>query len=146
LHQALKDAGYPFWDPDDVQGGAEKQRIAHQALGADVYLMSANAIALTGEIVSLDGIGNRVAALSFGPKMVILIAGMNKVEPTLEAAITRAKTKAAPLILLAFKQDYGSYEELAAAAENAYSQMVITRMSPFKGRLKVILVGEDLGY
>ncbi len=65
-------------------------------MSADSYLMSANAISVTGDIVNLDGIGNRVAALSFNLKNVIVIAGLNKVEPTLDVAILRAKTYAAP--------------------------------------------------
>ena len=146
LHSALKTNGYNFLDPDDVQGGEAKKKVAQQALSADYYFMSANAISITGEIVNLDGIGNRVAALSFGPQNVIIIAGLNKVEPNLEAAIFRAKAFAAPLTLLLFKQDYGSFDALSEAAEKAYSQLVITKMSTFKGRIKVILVGENLGF
>lgn len=146
LQSKLKNEGYHFLDPDDAQGGKAKEKSAREALAADFYLMSANGIAMTGEIVNLDGIGNRVAALSFGPKNVIIIAGINKVEPTLEAAILRAKTIAAPEILLAFKQDYASYDDLLAATEKSYSQLVVTHMSMFKGRIKVILVGEALGF
>jgi L-lactate utilization protein LutB len=146
LQNELKNKGFNFLNPDDAQGGKAKENAAHQALNADYYLMSANAISASGEIVNLDGIGNRVAALSFGPKNVLIIAGINKVEPNLDTAILRAKTYAAPLTLLLFKQDYTSYDELCEAAEKAWSQLVITSMSTFKGRIKVILVGEDLGF
>jgi L-lactate utilization protein LutB len=146
LHEVLKTEGYNFLDPDDAQGGAAKAEIAHQAMNADYYLMSANAIAVTGEIVNLDGIGNRVAALGFGPKNVIIIAGLNKVTPTLEAAIERAKTVAAPHTLLLFNQEYPSYDLLLEAAEKSYSHLVVTGMSVLKGRIKVLIVGENLGY
>ncbi|MEN6348717.1 MAG: lactate utilization protein [Syntrophomonas sp.] len=146
LRAALKKERYKFLDPDDAQGGPAKEEIAHQALSADYYLMSSNAISATGELVNADGIGNRVASLIFGPKHVIVIAGMNKVEPNLDAAILRVKKYAAPLILLLFKQDYASFDELSEAADGAYSHLVITRMSTFKNRIKVILVGESLGY
>jgi L-lactate utilization protein LutB len=146
LREVIKKEGYAFLDPDEAQGGAAKADVARQALLADVYLMSANAISVTGEIVNLDGIGNRVAALGFGPKMVIIIAGLNKVTPTLEGAIERAKTIAAPQTLLLFKQDYPSYDALREAAENAYSHMVVTGMSIIKGRIKVLLVRENLGF
>lgn len=146
LHKSLKAEGYTFLDPEDVQGGLAKAKIAHQALDVDFYLMGVNAISVTGEIVNLDGIGNRAAALSFGPKNVILFAGLNKVVPDLESAILRAKNVAAPLTMLYFKQDYASYDELIEAADKAISQMVVTRMSVFKGRIKVILVGESLGF
>ncbi len=143
---ALNQGGYNFLDPNAVQGGKAKQEVAHQALSADYYLMSSNAISAAGELVNLDGIGNRVAALAFGPKNVIVIAGLNKVAPNLDAAILRAKTYAAPLTLLIFKRDYASWDELSKAAEGAYSHLVVTGMSTTKGRIKVILVGESLGF
>ncbi|HEY5585314.1 MAG TPA: lactate utilization protein [Ruminiclostridium sp.] len=146
LHVALKKEGYNFLDPDDAQGAKAKDIVAHQALGADYFLMSSNAISVTGELVNIDGYGNRVASLIFGPKNVIVIAGLNKVEPNLEAAILRAKNYAAQNTLLIFKQDYSSFDELSKVAEGACSQLVITGMSMTKGRIKVILVGECLGF
>ena len=146
LRAALKSGGYDFWDPDDAQGAAAKEEVARRALGADYYLMSANAIAATGELVNIDGYGNRVASLIFGPKNVIVVAGINKVAPSLDAALLRAKTRAAPITLLIFRQDYSSYDELSQAAESACAQLVVTGMSMTPGRIKVILVGESLGY
>lgn len=146
LRTALKSRGYNFLDPDDAQSGLAKEKIAHQALSTDYYLMSSNAISATGELVNLDGIGNRVAALAFGPKYVIVIAGLNKVAPNLEAAILRAKTLAAPHTVMLFKQDYASFDELSQDSAEAWSHLVITSKSTFKGRIKVILVGESLGY
>ena len=108
--------------------------------------MSSNAIAATGELVNADGYGNRVAALIFGPKNVIVIAGINKVEPSLDAAILRTKNYTASMIMLKFKQDYSSFDELSEAAEMAGSHLVITSKSAVKGRIKVILVGESLGF
>jgi L-lactate utilization protein LutB len=143
---ALKSRGYNFLDPNDAQGGRAKAEIAHRALTADYYLMGANAITAAGELVNLDGIGNRVASLTFGPKHVIVVAGINKVQPDLDAAILRAKKRAAPLIMLKFKQDYPSLEELNRAAEAAIGHLVVTSMSTFPGRIKVILIGERLGY
>jgi hypothetical protein len=146
LHAALKNEGYNFLDPDDVQGGLAKDKVAHQALSSDYYLMSSNAISVTGELVNIDGYGNRVASLIFGPKNVIVIAGLNKVAPNLDAAILRAKNYAAQNTLLIFKRDYSSFDELYKVAEDACSQLVITSMSMIKGRIKVILVGECLGF
>jgi len=144
---ALHSHGCTYLDPNSVQGGKAMDAIAHEALGADYYLMSANAITYNGEIVNADGYGNRVAALIFGPGRVIIIAGMNKVVPTLEDAIRRVKTQAAPQILLKFRPDgYASYGELSAASEMAMSHLVITSMSTNKERIKVILVGERVGF
>jgi L-lactate utilization protein LutB len=146
LHAALKNEGYNFLDPDGAQGGLAKDKVAHQALRADYYLMSSNAISVTGELVNIDGYGNRVASLIFGPKNVIVIAGLNKVAPNLDAAILRAKNYAAQNTLLIFKKDYASFDELSKVAADACSQLVITSMSMTKGRIKVILVGESLGF
>jgi len=98
--EALTSGDYRFLDPNAAAGATEKEKIAHDALNADYYLMSANAISMTGELVNADGIGNRVAALAFGPKHVVIIAGMNKVETNLESAIMRVKTQAAQKCLL----------------------------------------------
>lgn len=146
LDEALKNGPYHFLDPNGVQGAAAKDGVAHQALGSDYYIMSSNAITEAGELVNSDGYGNRVAALIFGPKHVIIIAGLNKVEPDLESAVRRVKTYAASNILLRFKQDYPSYDELIRTAEKSCSQLVITSMSAIKGRIKVVLVAENLGY
>jgi hypothetical protein len=146
LHEALGAGNYRYLDPLGAKGGQEKERIAHEALAADWYLMSANAISATGELVNIDGIGNRGAALCFGPGHVLVIAGMNKVEPDLEAAICRAKKRAAPMVLLLWSQDYASFDALSKAAGEACGQMVITRMAVAKGRISVILVGEPLGF
>lgn len=145
LKDALRNEGYNFLDPAEPKEVKEKEQAARQALTTDYFLMSSNAIAATGELVNIDGIGNRVAALCFGPKNVIIVAGLNKVEPNLDAAILRVKNYAAKMVVLRYKQDYSSYEELAQAAEGGCSQLVITSKSMFKGRIKVILVGESLG-
>ena len=146
IKPALKSDGYNFLDPDDAQGGKAKDAVAHQALASDYFLMSANAISLTGELVNLDGYGNRTASLIFGPKNVIVVAGINKVAPNLEAAILRAKSCAAPLTFLIFNQEYSSFDDLSKDAAEACSQLVITNYSVVKGRIKVFLVGENLGY
>ena len=144
----LKNGGYNILDPSDrSKGGVEMDRIAHEALSADYFLMSSNAIAATGELVNVDGIGNRVASLIYGPKNVIVIAGINKVEQNLDQAILRAKNKAASLVLLSYIQnEILSFDELLNKAHGTVSQLVITTMSIFKDRIKVILVGESLGY
>ena len=74
--------------------GLERRR---QGMIADFMIASSNAITLDGKLVNLDGMGNRVAAMSFGPKKVILMVGMNKVAPDLESAMARVKHYAAPV-------------------------------------------------
>ena len=146
LIDALKNNGYNFLDPNGVTDAKEMDNIAHQALGADYFLMGANAITESGELVNADGYGNRVSALIFGPKNVIIIAGVNKVEPDLDAAILRVKRTAARMIILKFTKDNPGFDQVDKAAEAAVSQLVITSKSVVKGRIKVILVGESLGF
>ncbi|MDR2514194.1 MAG: lactate utilization protein [Christensenellaceae bacterium] len=144
LRAALR--GRRLLDPDEGVGGAEKEKIARQAMAADCYFMGANAIALSGELVNIDGYGNRVSALIFGPSRVVVIAGVNKIEQSLESAVFRAKTVAAQKTLLLFKKDYASFDELRLAADGARGQTVITERAALPGRIFVILVGEALGF
>jgi hypothetical protein len=75
LLDSLRNGRYNILDTSDTgKGAAELNRIAHQALNSDYYFMSSNAISATGELVNIDGIGNRVASLIYGPKNVIVIA------------------------------------------------------------------------
>ncbi len=146
LIHALRAGGYRFLDPFAPPTGKEKEEIARKALNASYYFMGCNAIAQTGELVNADGIGNRLAALAFGPGNVVIVAGMNKVEPTLESAIRRVKTRAAQMILLQFKPDFADFDSLAAAAESACGHLMVTERPAAKGRIRVLLVGEPLGY
>ena len=147
LLEALKTGEYNVLDASDrSKGGDEMNRIAHEALNSDYYFLSANAISASGELINMDGIGNRVAALIYGPKNVIVIAGINKVELNLDLAINRAKTIAASLGVLGYDKNVSTFEELLDKAQGISSQLVITTMSVFKDRIKVILIGEPLGY
>ncbi|HEX3032265.1 MAG TPA: lactate utilization protein [Bacillota bacterium] len=71
--------------------------IRHRQLSSDVFLTSANAVTQQGSIVNTDGVGNRVAAMLFGPKRVVIVIGTNKIVPDVEAAYDRIKAIAAPL-------------------------------------------------
>ena len=146
IREAMTNAKYRVLDPNAVTGAMEMDKIAHQALSADYFLMSSNAITEQGELVNADGYGNRVSALIFGPKNVIVVAGMNKLTPDLEMAIARVKNYTARMILLKFKKDYPDFDTLDSVAKEAVSQLVITSRSTVKGRIKVILVGESLGF
>ena len=136
-------------DRDLVSTPEEKQAIYLRAFSSDVYLTSANAISEDGVIVNIDGNGNRVAAITWGPKKVIFVIGLNKVEQNVEAALSRARGTAAPTNAARFDiktpcQQYG-------VCHNCNSQQSICnyihflRNSP-NGRHVVVLVGENLGY
>lgn len=111
--------------------------------------MSTNAVSQNGQLVNIDGTGNRVAALCFGPKEVIVVAGMNKVAGSLEEAYSRARKFAAPVNAQRFDFETPCSKTGMCAdclsPQCICSQMVVTRRTS-GGRIKVILVGEDLGF
>ncbi|MDE6012518.1 MAG: lactate utilization protein [Prevotella sp.] len=84
-------------DRDTVETPEEKEQMYLNAFTADVYLTSANALSEDGVIVNIDGNGNRVAAITWGPKKVIFVIGLNKVAQTVEAALIRARSTASPV-------------------------------------------------
>ena len=101
-------------------------------------------------MVNIDGFGNRVAAMIFGPKQVIVVSGMNKVEKTIMDAANRARTIAAPANTMRFPNyktlcsETGSCED-CLSPDSVCTFIVRTRLCKPKGRIKVILIGKDLG-
>ncbi len=128
----------------------EVSEICHKALSCDCYFMSTNAISMDGQLVNTDGTGNRIAALIYGPENVIIIAGMNKVAATLEDARTRVQAQATPPNCLRLNRKTPC--AATGVCHDCFgddcicSHTVITRRSAVKGRIKIILVGEELGY
>ncbi len=135
--------------PIDRERAADRQKAMRDCLLADVFVTGANAISLDGQMVNIDGMGNRVAAIVYGPEKVLVIAGMNKVCDTLEDAIIRARTVAAPMN----EQRFLGNTPCAATGVCAdckseqciCNQILITRHCRPAGRIQFILVGEELG-
>lgn len=149
LMDAVRNGNYCAIDRDTCKTPEERAQNAKECMFCDVYLTGANALSLDGQMVSIDGTGNRVAAMIFGPKKVLVIAGMNKVEDTLEAAMTRARTVAAPMNQQRFHNQVpcdatGTCAD-CKSAECICNQIVITRHCRPAGRIKFIIVGEELG-
>ncbi|MDR0869534.1 MAG: lactate utilization protein [Planctomycetaceae bacterium] len=151
LSQKIKDAGFAVLDRDTAKTPEEKADITRRALLCDTYLAGINAVSEDGQLVNIDGNGNRIAAISFGPKSVILVAGMNKVVKTLDDALSRARNLAAPLNVQRFPDlqtpcaATGSCAD-CLSAQSICSYIVTTRLCKPAGRIKVILAGEPLGY
>ena len=128
----------------------EGLELRRQGLIADVMIASTNAITLDGRLVNLDGIGNRVAAMAYGPKKVILVVGINKVAPDLESAMARVKHYAAPVNAIRFGVKTPCIE--TGLCQNCRSvQRICNIWSTIEGhmikdRIHVKLVGEFLGY
>lgn len=137
-------------DRDTAKTPEERKELLRKALLCDTFIMGTNAATEDGQLYNIDGTGNRVAALIFGPKQVVVIVGMNKVEPTLEAAITRARSVASPMNMQRFsKKTPCAITGMCAdclSPDSICNQMVRTRRCAPAGRIKVILVGENLGF
>ena len=136
-------------DRDLVETPEEKAEMYLRAFSADVYLSSANAISEDGVIVNIDGNGNRVAAITWGPKQVIFIIGVNKIAQTVEAALTRARSTASPINAARFEIQTPCQVDGVChncnSADSICNYVHFLRNSP-RGKHKVILVGEDWGY
>ena len=149
LMDAVNNGPYKAIDRDQCKTPGEREQAAKDCMFCDVFLTGANGLSLDGQMVNIDGTGNRVAAIIYGPKTVMVIAGMNKVEDTLEAAINRARTVAAPMNQQRFQLDNpctvtGSCADCKSQT-CICNQIVITRHCRPVGRIKFILVGEELG-
>ena len=149
LMKALHAGNYRPMDRSLAKSPEEREQMMRDMLFSDVFLTGANGLSLDGQMVNIDGTGNRAAAIIYGPKHVIVVAGMNKVEDSLEDAVTRARTVAAPMNNQRFDNDNpcsvtgtcGNCKNLTCICH----QIVITRHCRPAGRIKFILVGEDLG-
>lgn len=149
LMDAINAGDYIALDRSKCTSPEEITALYKKCLTADVFLTGANALSIDGEMVNIDGTGNRMAAIVFGPESVIVVAGMNKVMDTLEDAVTRARTVAAPMN----KQRFPNMTpcEVTGTCADCKSegcicnQILITRHCRPAGRIKFILVGEELG-
>lgn len=141
---------YIIYDRDTAKTPEEKLQMYSKIVTSDYYFMSSNAITLDGQLVNIDGLGNRVACLITGPKNVIIIAGMNKIVTDVDAAIDRVRNMATPpnTVRLGRKTPCAETGKCSncLVEDCICNQIVITRRSGIQGRIKVILVGEELGF
>jgi len=155
LHEAgvidmLRNGSYNIIDRDKSNSPAEAQELMHKAFFADYYFMSSNAITEDGKLVNIDGNGNRVAALIYGPANVIVIAGVNKLVKDEAEAMYRIKNMAAPMNATRLKTGSPCIQTgkcmHCMGSGTICCHTVITRRSRIPGRIKVLLVGEKLGF
>ena len=137
----------PYRPELSKEEGLERRR---QGMTADIMISSVNAITLDGKLVNLDGVGNRVAAMAFGPKKVILVVGINKVAPDLDSAMARVKHYAAPVNAIRLGLPTPCVETgLCADCKTPHRSCNIWSVIEghmIKDRIHVKLVGENLGY
>jgi L-lactate utilization protein LutB len=121
-----------------------------QALLADLFITGTNAVTETGQLVNLDMLGNRVGAIAFGPKNVILLIGRNKLVANIDEAMYRIKNYVAPVNSM--RLDYKtpcvktSYCEECKSPARICNTWTITEKSHPKGRVKIVLINQDLGF
>ncbi len=149
LKEKFIEAGYTLIDRDTASTAEEREAIMHKALNCGSFIMSSNAITEKGELFNIDGKGNRVAALCYGPENIIVIAGMNKVVQDMDAAYKRVRGYAAPANAQRFDIDtpckkIGECADCLSGS-TICAQFVETRICKPAGRIKVVLIGEELG-
>ena len=128
----------------------EKNKLRRRALLVDLFITGTNAVTETGSLVNLDMYGNRVSAISFGPKYVVILLGRNKIVPDLEEAMFRIKNYAAPVNTMRLDKKTPcartSCCEDCKSPDRICNTWTITEKSFPKGRIKIVLINEDLGF
>ena len=150
IKDLLRQRGQKLLDRDTAKTPDERMDLMRQSLTADTFLCSSNAITETGELYNIDGNGNRVAAMIFGPKNVVLVAGMNKVVADMDAAYSMVRHNCAPAVVQRFPASKVPCNVTGECAdciseESCCAYMVETRVCRPAGKIKVVLIGEDLG-
>ena len=147
---ALEADGHPMIDRSKAQTPEEMRDILLKHYASDCFFMSANAITRKGELVNIDGNSNRLSCLLFGPKQVYVLVGMNKVVEDVDAGVKRIRTMACPPN--AARLHTGTPCETAGVCGKCHDKgcmccnLVVTRHSRHSGRIKVILIAENLGF
>jgi len=158
----LRCGSYRFLDRyQDGLSREDIEKIYRESFFADTYISSTNAITENGELYNVDGNSNRVAAICYGPKSVIIVAGYNKIVKDIDEAIDRVKRTAAPantvrLGCQTYCRAKGECMSLAqgetgmaagcGSPQRICCSYVVSGYQRVKGRIKVIIVGEELGY
>jgi len=147
LFDAVKHGSYHFIDRDDAP---DRREAMLQAYTADVYLAGVNAMTEDGVMVNIDGNANRISALAFGPKKVIVICGMNKITRDLDTAMKRARNVAAPVNAQRFDVDTPCRKTGRCMdcknPDSICCQMLITRFCNDPNRFHIIMVDDTLGF
>ncbi|MFR3819727.1 MAG: lactate utilization protein [Fusobacterium varium] len=150
LKEAIKNGKYKVVDREEGSSQEEAEKLMRDIFFCDYFLASSNAVSEDGVLVNVDGNSNRVAAICYGPKHVIMIIGMNKVVKSVEDAMSRARNTAAPLNAQRFDIDTPCKKTGCCydckKPDTVCCQILITRYSRHVGRIKVVLVNEELGF
>lgn len=147
---ALRSMDLELLDRKSAATPEESRALYGKIFCADYFLTGTNAITLDGQLVNIDGNGNRVACLIYGPQHVIVVCGMNKLCSNVEDAVRRIRTMACPPNAIRVKSDTPCAKTGVCtdclSPDCICCQIVVTRKSRHPGRITVLLVGEDLGF
>lgn len=149
LKERITAAGHELIVREDAKTEEELKEMKARLVNADAFLMSTNAITLDGELINIDGRGNRVSFMIYGPEQVIIVTGMNKVVSSVKEGIRRSRNIAAAANTVRLKKETPCAKtgRCGDCIQNSIcSEIVITRCSMIPNRIKVVLVGEELGY
>ena len=139
---------YDHWEPELSAEAYQQLRLSQGR--CDCFLCSANAVAASGEIVNVDGIGNRTSAMMFGPKKVIIVAGMNKVVHNLEAALDRVRKVAGPMRAKSLNMKTPCVETGICADCDSPQRIcritAILHRKPMLTDVSVVLIKEEVGF
>lgn len=150
LMDALRQSDCIVYDRAAAKTPEETRDMKANMINSDYFLMSTNAITIDGELINMDGFANRVSFLCYGPAHVIVLVGMNKVVSGVEDGVRRVRDMASPPNTVRLNKNTPCAK--TGRCGDCYSedcicsQLVITRRSSVKNRIKVILVAEELGY
>lgn len=160
LSELLNSGKYKYLDREAIDH-SEVKNLYRASFSADAYITSANAITENGCLYNVDGNSNRIAAIAYGPDKVIVIAGYNKIVPTLEDAVKRVKCESAPANCqrlesgtycyetgqcISMKNPCASITDGCNSEDRICCNYLISAYQRTKGRIKIIIVGESLGY
>lgn len=150
LMDAIHNGRYTLIDRMTAKTPEESRELYARTVMADYYLMSTNAITMDGELINIDGNGNRVACLIHGPKHVIMVVGMNKLVSNVEDGYRRVRDIATPANTKRLNKNTPCFHTGRCgdclSPDCICNQVVITRRSGHAGRIKIFFVAEDLGY
>lgn len=157
----LRSGDYQFLDREMAKTPKETQDIYRKAYCSDVYFCSSNAVTENGELYNVDGNSNRISCIAYGPEQVIMVVGVNKIVKNIDEAVNRVKTISAPenCKRLGIKNYCSGMGECISLKEKSPApcdgcttetriccNYLISSKQRHKNRIKVIFVGEEIGY
>lgn len=150
IKDVLDKGNYTLIRRETARDAEEMRQKYIQIYGADVYITSANAVTEDGVIINIDGNGNRVSAICYGPRKVIFFIGVNKISKDFDTAMSRARNIAAPVNCARLNLDTPCQKAGSCLdclnPKTICSEFLVTRCNKLPDRMHVIVINEDLGY